>query len=393
MNKIVLKVAKKRSKIQIVKAKEALEKENELKKENIFQLFRKYKEVSSTEEELINMLNDIEARTDLELITNIDLPEELKHEEKKHKIFSIDEEEKLQVLFGKTNLHEDTIEEARAIDEEIKNLSQAKEKPVFTEIYTISEDDEPVDISLEKIYKKQFVDEELLVKKTQEAYQKGFEDCRDMAQINAKTKINEAYKWVRRIDNLIVELRKHYSKQINDVREKILSIAAIMAEVIIEKEIDKDENIILQQVKKIIDELDEDVVFKIHINPEYADFLERIKSKLMNNDRSFADTIIVKDDTLEKGDCIFYTSSGMIDAKISSQLEKIKQEIIKLDSEEKENNENISIDDAIPNVLEKPEFENEYEMLDEDDKGLDEYEMLDESDRELNELEKPDQYD
>jgi hypothetical protein len=131
-------------------------------------------------------------------------------------------------------------------------------------------------------------------------------------------------------------LRKHYSKQINDVREKILSIAAIMAEVIIEKEIDKDENIILQQVKKIIDELDEDVVFKIHINPEYADFLERIKSKLMNNDRSFADTIIVKDDTLEKGDCIFYTSSGMIDAKISSQLEKIKQEIIKLDSEEKE---------------------------------------------------------
>lgn len=389
MNKIVLKVAKKRSKIQIVKAKEALEKENELKKENIVQLFRKYKDESIAEEEekeLVSMLSDVEKKANSELITNINLPEELKHEEKKHKLFPTDEEE-LQILFGKTNLYEDTIEETRAIDEEIRVLAQAKEKPVFTEIYTISEDDDPVDISLEKIYKKQFVDKELLAKKTQEAYQKGFEDCRDMAQINAKTKINEAYKWVRRIDTLIVELRKHYSRQISDVREKILSISTIMAEVIIEKEIDKDRNIILQQVKKIIDELDEDIVFKIHIHPEYADFLEKIKSELINNDRSFADTIIVRDDTLEKGDCIFHTSGGMIDAKISSQLEKIKQEIIQLDNEARENNENIGIDDAIPNVLEKPEFENEYEILDKDDKGLDELEKLDESDQELNGLE------
>ena len=206
------------------------------------------------------------------------------------------------------------------------------DKTIFTEIYSISEVDTPIQITHSS--DKNTIDIELAEKYVQEAYDRGYEDCKEVAALNAQTKINEAHNHIRKIDKLVFELRKHYANKLQDFNDELINLSCMIAEVIIENEIQRDHNIVIKQIEKAINELNEDAVFSVTIHPDDAKILEEAKSTLSKNSKSFAATIISTDSSIERGGCILRTSAGNIDATINTQIGKLRAEL-KIMSEEK----------------------------------------------------------
>ncbi len=334
MSEIILKIRKKKSKVQLIQAQQILQQEMDKRATELQNEFESVTVADSetqheieteriVDEELEQMgaLSDIDKKIE-------DEPEELK------------------------NIHNS--EEAAhdlANNEDVLPKIQARNRTIYTEIYTIADNDKPIEIEIDRA-KNNSIDMEIARQQIQDAYDKGFADCTEMASINAEAKIQEAYKWVRRIDQLMFELREHYSDAIDGFKNKLLDVAAVISEAIIDKEVKLDNNIILQQVKRAIEELDDDVIFKIHANPADIECLKTAQSSLTKNDAMFANTMLISDANVKQGGCILYTSAGTIDARINSQLEIIKQNITEFDREKRAEHSNSDYNDfdIIPDV-------------------------------------------
>jgi len=140
--------------------------------------------------------------------------------------------------------------------------------------------------------------------------------------------------------------------QLNNAKNKIIDIATTLAEVILEKEIEKDNNVIIQQVKKIIDEINNEKIFTIKINPADYDILIEAKSNLLNfNNNSIS---FIKDDKIDKGSCILHTAIGTIDATFNKQLSKLVNELHNIEKNNIPSKAEL-IASAIPDIIPIPD--------------------------------------
>jgi flagellar assembly protein FliH len=111
------------------------------------------------------------------------------------------------------------------------------------------------------------------------------------------------------------------------MEESIVTLAIMVAEKIIEQEITGNSEIVIRQVKKALESLDNETIFKIHIHPENIDVLEQAKSQLFTDAELRAKVQLIPDTSVDAGGCILETSAGTIDARIRSQLDKLSNQI------------------------------------------------------------------
>ncbi|MCL2313165.1 MAG: flagellar assembly protein FliH [Firmicutes bacterium] len=346
MGTVVLKVPKKKQKVQLIQSEKILndifrarqekikqkfgfydlEKQAEIEKQKIEEKIQKEKEfqelIASFEEEKIDAFDFLEKIKEYEIQKNDEFisVENLLENDK----ISDELETSIDVL------NDNFIEKILQNEPEIEiGLPPERivipEKTIYTEIFSITEDETPTPIihSAER----NTIDTELAEKYVQNAYERGYEDCQEIANLNATTKINEAHKNVRRIDNLMSELRKHYANKLLKFNEVLIELSCAIAETIIENEVQRDENIVIRQITKAINELNDDTVFSITVHPDDLKILEETKTEIFKNSKSFAGTVFTVAENIERGGCILRTSSGNIDATLKTQLQKIKNEI------------------------------------------------------------------
>ena len=349
MGEIIITVPKRKRKIQIVKSEAVLNDWLEKKTEQIKKKF-------AADEEKKEENKIVITAEGLEELEEEDMPIE---NEKEEVVFEMDLEkdcsnieEKIASIVLKENINDLDTETAKLEDIEIEEIPEAPNQIIFTEIYTIGEDNEPVQISndIEQIknQNKNLIDAEFFEKNIQEAYNKGYNDAQEIALLNAKEKIEEAHNYIRRIDNFMFELRKHYLKQINYAKEKIIDISKNVAEVILETEINSDSNVVIKQIQRVFDEINNEKIFSIRINSADYNVLIDAKSDLIKQNH---DTIsFIKDDSIKKGSCILYTAMGTIDAAISKQLNKLINEINNIEKENLPSKDDL-IDFAVPDAI------------------------------------------
>jgi flagellar biosynthesis/type III secretory pathway protein FliH len=223
------------------------------------------------------------------------------------------------------------------------------QKVIYTEIYTVSEHKDPIKPIHNIEEKKDVVELELVEKYIQEAYNRGFADCKEIGIIDANNKIAESHKWIRRIEKLMQKLREHFGQQLAEFKEKLLDLSMTIAETVINTEVVRDKNIVIKQIEKVFNELDEDVVFNISVSPDELKYLKEVKSTVIVNSKELINTIFIPDGTIKPGGCIFKTSSGMIDANITTQLKFIREELEAIRKEEKLNFDSVEMN-KIPEV-------------------------------------------
>ena len=197
-------------------------------------------------------------------------------------------------------------------------------KPVYTEEFTFRNSDVPVEISLEKI-PDELIPIENVKKEVQEAYNQGFSDGQDTTTATFKTQIRQHQKWLKNLDSVINELRSAYSKEIVSLEDSVVELAVMVAEHILEHEISDNSKIVVDQTRKAIGSLDRDIIFKIHLHPENIEILESVKSKLINDSSVMKKVELIANTDVDQGGCILETSAGIVDARLKTQLERVRQ--------------------------------------------------------------------
>lgn len=207
-----------------------------------------------------------------------------------------------------------------------KNIEVIKkaEKPIFIEEFSFSNLNEPVEISLKKIPEESIPLLEVK-KEVQNAYDHGFADGQQVGKSTYETEIQNLQEWIRNFDLIAAELRSRMSEEIKSLEQTLPAIALMIAEHILEHECSNNSNIVIEQTIKAIKSLNNDIIFKIKVNPINYKVLENVKSKLLSDSSMVEQILIVADESVDNVGCILETSAGTIDARLSTQLERIRQ--------------------------------------------------------------------
>ncbi|MFW5702066.1 MAG: FliH/SctL family protein [Bacteroidota bacterium] len=221
-------------------------------------------------------------------------------------------------------------ERTRRREEERKRREEARrrplDKPVFSEEFTFSDTNQPIVIDLGNVR-----DSTLSVKEAMEevqlSYERGFTDGRDAAIADFEEEIQQRLAEIRQIDDVVASLRESFSGEMKKLEESIVPLSIMIAGHIIGREIEKDNHIVVEQVRKLFRSLEGEKVFSIYINPKDKEILESAKSELIVGSERLDQTALIEDESLPRGSCVMRTSAGTIDGRINSQLERLSNSL------------------------------------------------------------------
>jgi flagellar biosynthesis/type III secretory pathway protein FliH len=201
-------------------------------------------------------------------------------------------------------------------------------KAVFSQEFSFSGSNEPVEVLLKDL-PTHFIPIDVADKQKKDSYEKGFTEGEEYAVNVYKNEIESYQHWIRNIENVIRELRAQVSFELSLLEESLPELAVLISEKIIEKEISENSRMVIEQVQRAIGALDNEIIFKIHLNPSDIEILESVKSTLVDDSSRIQDVQLVPNDSVEQGFCILETSVGKVDARRSSQVEIIKDVLTK----------------------------------------------------------------
>ncbi|MCX7907895.1 MAG: FliH/SctL family protein [Ignavibacteria bacterium] len=196
------------------------------------------------------------------------------------------------------------------------------ERPTFAAYFSIKNLNKLVELDLSKVNKVELSSEEIQMQ-VQSAYDKGFEDGQQVTQMAVAEEFHKLENWVKRIDEVIKNLRIEFSNQLEKLKEAIVPISIKIAETILNNEIKTNPIVIEKQIEKALKIIDNETIFQLRLNPSDLEILKNVGSKLLS-DPKLEEVETIADPTIEPGGCILETEVGKIDATIQSQLKKIE---------------------------------------------------------------------
>ncbi len=154
-----------------------------------------------------------------------------------------------------------------------------------------------------------------------EGFEKGYEE-------GLKKGEEEFSKAISSFVNAISEVRKKDEEFIEEVKQKILSFTFKFAEVIVKREINRDDRVVIDILKEALQYivLDRDIVIKVNI----AD-IEKVEDYINHNISLLEKDIninVIGDESLERGSVVIMGPSGEIDARIEEMIKRAKESLI-----------------------------------------------------------------
>lgn len=157
--------------------------------------------------------------------------------------------------------------------------------------------------------------------KIAEAYQKGFKDAEKIL----REKMNDE---LREHIAIFDQLLKNFCNEVESLGTKIenfvFSLAIKIAEKIVKREIEKNNDFVLNQVKEAVKRVVGVEKVKLRINPDDEKLVRELKPELLQMLDSTSEVIIEADPGIERGGCVVESELGNVDSRISTQFSLIE---------------------------------------------------------------------
>ncbi len=160
-----------------------------------------------------------------------------------------------------------------------------------------------------------------------QAYEKGYRDGHDQGFTQGKDEVG------RLIDRLHVILTKAIEKRneiIEESETQIINLVLLIAKKVIKVISENQKNVVINNVIQALRKLKSrgDVVIRVNLS-DLDLTTEHIKD-FMGMVENVKSITVLEDSSVDKGGCIIETDFGQIDARISSQLHEIEENITEL---------------------------------------------------------------
>jgi flagellar assembly protein FliH len=191
-----------------------------------------------------------------------------------------------------------------------------------TEEEKISQDVEKVDV--EKIIEGLRKEYEV---KLNEAYRRGFQEAEKFLRDELRVELNEHVQ-------LFEQILKNFYEEISGLEQKIekliLSLALEIAKKIVKREIEKDDDFVVNQVREAVKRVIGVEKIKLRVNPEDEKLIRELKPEILQMIDSSGDVIIEADPGIERGGCIIESDLGNVDVRLGTQFSLIENSLIEM---------------------------------------------------------------
>ncbi|MFZ0429170.1 MAG: FliH/SctL family protein [Acidobacteriota bacterium] len=157
-----------------------------------------------------------------------------------------------------------------------------------------------------------------------DAFQKGFEAGKGSGLEMAEKKIEAI---LDRFTEAIERLGHARDEVVHETRKDVLRLAVAIAQKLVQREINMDEEILLTLVQVALNKVNDTAPVTVYLNFEDHAY---IRKALEERPQVFGErelVLKVKDD-LKRGDCHFESPYGNIDARLSEQFQRIEQGLL-----------------------------------------------------------------
>ncbi len=213
---------------------------------------------------------------------------------------------------------------------EIENRSETE---VVEHVVSLNDDfkvdKEEISQDVEKVDVERIVEEvrKEYEAKLNEAYRRGFQEAEKMLQDKLQVELNEHIQLFERI-------LKNFYEEINGFEQKIekliLSLALEIARKIVKREIEEDDNFIVNQVREAVKRIVGVEKIKLRVNPEDEKLIRELKPEILQMIDSSGDVIIEADPGIERGGCIIESELGNVDVRLGTQFSLIENSLIEM---------------------------------------------------------------
>nr|WP_267916951.1 flagellar assembly protein FliH [Borreliella garinii] len=148
----------------------------------------------------------------------------------------------------------------------------------------------------------------------EEGYSKGYESG-----------FEDFDKVMRKLHSIIASLIAERKSILESSSGQIVSLVMQIAIKVIKRITDSQKDIVLENVNEVLKRIKDKTQITIRVNLDDLDILRHKKSDFISRFDIIETLEIIEDPNIGKGGCIIETNFGEIDARISSQLDKIEE--------------------------------------------------------------------
>lgn len=192
----------------------------------------------------------------------------------------------------------------------------------------------------EKIKQQAYQDiEQAREKARQEGYESGKQDS-----------LNQLRKNLEEVNKIIQQATREKVKIINSSEPELLKLAVKVARVVIKKELEVDQDIVMKILEEAIEKISDNQQVVIRVSHQDLQTVRNNKDKIIDLVEA-KNLSIVADKHIEDGGCMIETKLGYIDARIETKLELIEQALLGVYEEDrvkKEAAKEKEIENAVP---------------------------------------------
>lgn len=129
----------------------------------------------------------------------------------------------------------------------------------------------------------------------------------------------------------IKELANYKSTLFLQSKQALLDMVFAMADKVVAARVETEEAVVLQTIKNCVDEILDSSRIKIRVNPQQVQFVKDNIDLLKQHDDSILQVSVDSDSRVTSGGCVIETDSGSADGRIESQLEFLKNELLRIE--------------------------------------------------------------
>ena len=155
-----------------------------------------------------------------------------------------------------------------------------------------------------------------------EAYDRGFSKGVTEGIDQEKRKLALAAESVAKLIRELKVLKEEFSE---GFEKEIIDLVFSIAGSVIHKEVSAGREVVLSVLSDAMRNMQEKEGVSIRLNPEDHRYITEAKPDFLAN---FGDILIEKDEKIGRGGAVIETHSGIVDARLDQQLNKIKESLI-----------------------------------------------------------------
>jgi len=166
-----------------------------------------------------------------------------------------------------------------------------------------------------------FVSDEELQRMQDEAYQRGLQDGKSLAERG----LLHVFKSLR---TAVEDLQILREKVLRDSEDQLLAMTMLIAKKVILREVQQDRQTVVRLIHAAVSKLNAQDDLIIRVNPDDYALLLSSNDELLRNEMAAVKFELKPDPTVTMGGCLVVTRLGTVDAGLEAQLEEIYRSLL-----------------------------------------------------------------